>query len=96
MVSSASKGSYNQTATSHVNSGDVAVSDLSGDPALGAVDTVPLLAPSRDLDGKALLSNPCHSALVWRPSGSSYKPYESGANARPGNRKYRQGFIEFS
>ncbi len=92
-VSSASKkGSYSQTATSHVNSGDVAVSSLSGDPALGAVNTVPLLAPPRDTDEKALLAKSLSIYIVWRPSGSSYKPYKSRANARPGNRKCRQGF----
>ncbi len=66
-VRSASKGSYNKTATSRENSGDVAVSSLSGDPALGAVATVPLLAPSGDTDEKALLANPCQNTRYGGP-----------------------------
>ncbi len=67
--SSASTGSYKQTATSRVNSGDVAVSDLSGDPALGAANAVSLLAHSRGLDEKALLANPCQSTQYGGPTG---------------------------
>ncbi len=89
-------GTYSKTATSHANSVDVAVSSISGESTTGTVvQTVPVVTPTEDTDEKALLANPCQN-ISMEAFGSSYKPYKPSSNARSGNRKCRQGFIDKS